>query len=424
MSYKLVLFVFALVRTRDVQDVAGQSATADLRGTAILPCKLTRKLTTDEVLEQISWQRKTKGKPQTDNFLTITKEKDNFVNGHDKRFQRIGTFADNNGTLRLSDVNLQDDGTYSCIFSIFPTGTVRMDIPLHVLVTPKTSIDDALPRLGEAEVPLATCTSAGSKPPAKVAWDTGALKDKVRATNNSTLHDNGTTTTVSTLMGKPTKEIYRRRLQCVISTEKLNTTISFEIQIYFCCRWEGCGISCRLYMNASGTNQRDIKTGEKKADPPLEVNITEGPMKDQVTCEADANPKADITWHRSDNPLLPSVTAEGATLTFKSKTSDLTTGSYQCKAINRYGSKESTLYVQHRGSCKDGWIAFSLLLAIVAIMAIVAAVALYKHGVLKLPRLLVFEREQVPTSSPAELAGEDVPDHREGGTSRQQNAEV
>ncbi|XP_047226062.1 poliovirus receptor isoform X3 [Girardinichthys multiradiatus] len=301
MSYKLVLFVFALVRTRDVQDVAGQSATADLRGTAILPCKLTRKLTTDEVLEQISWQRKTKGKPQTDNFLTITKEKDNFVNGHDKRFQRIGTFADNNGTLRLSDVNLQDDGTYSCIFSIFPTGTVRMDIPLHVLVTPKTSIDDALPRLGEAEVPLATCTSAGSKPPAKVAWDTGALKDKVRATNNSTLHDNGTTTTVSTLMGKPTKEIYRRRLQCVISTEKLNTTISFEIQIYFCCRWEGCGISCRLYMNASGTNQRDIKTGEKKADPPLEVNITEGPMKDQVTCEADANPKADITWHRCGN---------------------------------------------------------------------------------------------------------------------------
>ncbi|XP_047226064.1 nectin-1 isoform X5 [Girardinichthys multiradiatus] len=268
MSYKLVLFVFALVRTRDVQDVAGQSATADLRGTAILPCKLTRKLTTDEVLEQISWQRKTKGKPQTDNFLTITKEKDNFVNGHDKRFQRIGTFADNNGTLRLSDVNLQDDGTYSCIFSIFPTGTVRMDIPLHVLVTPKTSIDDALPRLGEAEVPLATCTSAGSKPPAKVAWDTGALKDKVRATNNSTLHDNGTTTTVSTLMGKPTKEIYRRRLQCVISTEKLNTTISFEIQIYY---------------------------------PPLEVNITEGPMKDQVTCEADANPKADITWHRCGN---------------------------------------------------------------------------------------------------------------------------
>ncbi|MED6248251.1 hypothetical protein ATANTOWER_029905 [Ataeniobius toweri] len=140
-----------------------------------------------------------------------------------------------------------------------------MDIPLHVLVTPKTSIDDALPRLGEAEVPLATCTAASSKPPTKVAWDTSALKDKVRATNNSTLHDNGTTTTVSTLMGKPTKEIYRSRLQCVISTEKLNQTIPFEIQIYY---------------------------------PPLEVNITGGPMKDQVTCEADANPKADITWRR------------------------------------------------------------------------------------------------------------------------------
>ncbi|MEQ2316858.1 hypothetical protein AMECASPLE_036725 [Ameca splendens] len=232
MSYKLLVFVFALVWTRDVQDVARQSATVELGSTAILPCKLTRELTTDEILEQISWQRKTKGKPQTDNFLTITKEKEKFVNGPDHRFQRIGIFADNSGTLQLSDVNLQDDGTYSCIFSIFPTGTVRMDIPLHVLVTPKSSIGDALPRLGEAEVPLATCTAASSKPPAKVAWDTGALKDKVRATNNSTLHDNGTTTTVSTLMGKPTKEIHRSRFQCVISTEKLNQTIPFEIQIY------------------------------------------------------------------------------------------------------------------------------------------------------------------------------------------------
>ncbi|KAM4731198.1 poliovirus receptor isoform 2-T2 [Anableps anableps] len=313
MLRKLLLLMSALVCSRDARaQVTGGSATVEVGGTAILPCKLTQSLTAGQSMLQISWQRKTKGKPKTDNFITIKEDEVVFVNGQDKRFQYIGKFADHNGALQLSNVKLMDAGTYTCIFSIFPFGNPSTSIPLTVLVPLQTSVNDTLPTLGNKEVPLATCTAAGFNPPADVLWKTDGLKDKVRWTNNSTLDVSDTTTTVSTLLGKPTKEINRSRVQCVIFSEKLNQTLPFEIQIYY---------------------------------PPLKVNIKKGPVKDLgFTCEAEGNPNPNITWSRSGNPLPPAVTVQGATLTFEKKSTDLA-GLYQCEANNSYGSKESFLYV-------------------------------------------------------------------------------
>lgn len=100
--------------------------------TTILPCKLPQPLKDHETLEQISWKRVTKGKPQTDNFLTIKSGKVQFVNGDDKRFKFIGDFSQKNGSLQLSNINLEDEGAYTCIFSVFPDGTPKEDIHLSV----------------------------------------------------------------------------------------------------------------------------------------------------------------------------------------------------------------------------------------------------------------------------------------------------
>lgn len=102
------------------------------------------------------------------------------------------------------------------------------------LVPPVMHLEDNHPTLGNEEVSLVTCTAAGSKPPAEVKWLTGALADKMRATTSSTEHANGTTTTVSTLLGVPTREINQHLVRCVITSAALSKeeTLPFTTQVY------------------------------------------------------------------------------------------------------------------------------------------------------------------------------------------------
>lgn len=93
---------------------------------------------------------------------------------------------------------------------------------------------DNHPTVGTKEVPLVTCTAAVSKPPAEVKWITGSLAKKVEVTTNFTTHDNGTTTTVSSLLGIPTREINNHLVQCVITNTALSKEVilDFSMQIY------------------------------------------------------------------------------------------------------------------------------------------------------------------------------------------------
>uniref|UniRef100_I3J682 Ig-like domain-containing protein n=1 Tax=Oreochromis niloticus TaxID=8128 RepID=I3J682_ORENI len=111
--------------------VIGGSVTVIQGGTAILPCHV---IDTNDDLTQISWQRRTREKPRNDNFLTILpREGAQFVNGGDDRFKYIGNFNNKNGTLQLSNVALKDEGRYTCIFTFFPSGNQKTEIPLNLL---------------------------------------------------------------------------------------------------------------------------------------------------------------------------------------------------------------------------------------------------------------------------------------------------
>ena len=105
---------------------------------------------------------------------------------------------------------------------------------ITLLVPPVIRVKDNLPTLADKEVCIATCTAAGSKPPANVTWLTGSLAGNLRATANSTHHDNGTTTTVSYLFGVPTKTIHQQVVHCVVTSPALSkeTKINFTIQVY------------------------------------------------------------------------------------------------------------------------------------------------------------------------------------------------
>uniref|UniRef100_A0A671WBV8 Ig-like domain-containing protein n=1 Tax=Sparus aurata TaxID=8175 RepID=A0A671WBV8_SPAAU len=116
----ILIFIFLMV--------TGGNKTVAQGGTVVLPCKLI------DTLSQISWQRTTRGKPQNEHFFSILPtDGPKFVNGHDKRFEFIGIFDDNNGSLQFANVTLMDEGIYTCIFTLFPSGNHETEIPLNLL---------------------------------------------------------------------------------------------------------------------------------------------------------------------------------------------------------------------------------------------------------------------------------------------------
>ncbi|XP_039861488.1 nectin-2-like isoform X3 [Simochromis diagramma] len=340
-----IISALLLTRETNTLHVIGGSVTVVQGGTAILPCQIIH---TDDDLTQITWQRTTREKPHNDNFITVQpREGPRFVNRHDDRFKYIGDFNNKNATLQLSSVALKDESSYTCIFTLFPSGNQKTEIPLIVIVPPFTHIKDNFPTLGTEEVLFGTCMAAGSKPPAEVRWLTGALGDNVRTTTNSIKYDNGTTTTVSSLFGVPIREINGHQVECVISGDSLTKeeTLPFTIQVYF---------------------------------SPTEVNITVI-SEDSFECLTEANPSANFIWSRSGESLLQSaVRVEGAKLQLLSLNSDLN-GLYQCEASNAYGSKHGRLHVHvASGACSAAWALFLVLLFLSVVGT--AAWCFYKSG--------------------------------------------
>ncbi|XP_019208171.1 nectin-4 isoform X1 [Oreochromis niloticus] len=343
----VLLAVLLLGSGADALQVIGGSVTVVQGDTAVLPCKL-RLIDTTEDLTQITWQKRTREKPSNDNFITVgPSQEPQFVHRRDDRFKYIGNFNDKNGTLQFSNVALKDEGSYTCIFTLFPGGTKKTEIPLKVNVPPFTSVMDNLPTLDTEEVLFATCTAAGSRPPAEVRWLTGVLGDKLRTTTNYIHYSNGTTTTVSSLFGVPTREINGHQVQCVISSYAMSTeeTLPFIIQVYF---------------------------------SPTEVNM-KAISGHSFECVTEANPNANFTWSRYGQSLLPSVVkVEGAKLQVLSLTSDLN-GLYQCEASNTYGRKYGQLYVHVASeACSAAWALFGVLLSLNVIGA--AAWCFHKSG--------------------------------------------
>uniref|UniRef100_A0A3P9J7B5 Ig-like domain-containing protein n=1 Tax=Oryzias latipes TaxID=8090 RepID=A0A3P9J7B5_ORYLA len=221
---------------------------------AILPCHIS----TNDHLSQITWQRTIKGKAPDDVFLIIQPKIGlKYRNKKDFRFEFIGNFNDKNGTLKFSNVTLKDEGSYSCIFSLFPGGTPSRNSQLVILE-------------GNEEVPLATCTAAASKPKAEVRWIKGSLEGKVREELKETQHANGTTTTWSTLLGKPGREMNGQLVQCVISSEATNEEI-LETNIQVHCKY--LQTSSKAYYSVKVRNAERItnaglegKTGHRWKD--------------------------------------------------------------------------------------------------------------------------------------------------------------
>ncbi|XP_052349315.1 nectin-1-like [Oncorhynchus keta] len=307
--------VILLIIQRDTEStrVIGECRNVVLGEDVDLFCRLVE---TTEDLEQITWQKSTLEETQKLHWLLIYRNGVIAPNGLSGRVQFIGNPSENLGSIRITAVRLLDEGTFTCIFSVFPSGTYTTEIRLTVLVPPVVSVTvDVPPVVGEKEVILVTCVAAGAKPQADVKWKTGTLGSLLKTVTNSTQHANGTTTVLSHLLGVPTRAANQQQVQCVVNQSALATENSFNYTI-------------------------DIHY------PPQTVNITlSETSQPSALCVADGNPQPNYTWSREGQPWPgSSVRAEGGTLILLRLSSELN-GLYVCEASNPYGRATGSLYV-------------------------------------------------------------------------------
>ncbi|XP_056905779.1 nectin-1-like isoform X7 [Takifugu flavidus] len=306
-------FLMTLGTTVGAPSVVGRDVSVIQGETGVLLCSV---IDTNDSVSQISWEKHTRGHPQNSEFVTITPGSGlKVINGDSDRVKFIGNIDDKNGSLELSGITLMDEGIYTCAFTLYPGGIPEKTISLNVFVPPVSSLVDNHPVLGDKEVSLATCTAAGSKPPATVSWLFGNLPGNLTTIRNAIEHHNGTVTTVSSLVGVPSRELDQQLVQCVVTSKATkDQTLPFTIQIYF---------------------------------PPSEVNINEQ-LDGSFSCDTAAKPKPEIVWTRIDGSWPESsVTVKDGRLKFLTMDASLN-GLYQCEASNEYGSKYGRLYVHNK----------------------------------------------------------------------------
>ncbi|XP_051565871.1 nectin-4-like isoform X1 [Myxocyprinus asiaticus] len=301
----LFLIVLSCSSTAGV-NVVGHD-TAVLNGqNATLFSQLTE---TKDNITSIVWQKKTREDPEKKTFFIIRQDgKTEHRNGLGDRVKFIGNIAEKKGSIQLVEMRILDEGIYTCIFNLFPSGPFETNINVTVLVPPVVILTEKAPVAGNLEVTLASCFACNARPAAEVFWRLGALNNSLRTETSHTVHPNGTVTVVSILLGVPVKYLNQRMVQCVAKHNTLTKELDYTISIHY-----------------------PPETLMIFADSPTEFH-----------CKVDGNPILTYTWSSRENKITPYY--EGSKLLIPRLSSDFN-GLYICNASNKYGSSSGSLYL-------------------------------------------------------------------------------
>ncbi|XP_036426384.1 nectin-1-like isoform X2 [Colossoma macropomum] len=318
--------------------VIGLGATVKAGDEATLFCQLVE---TNERLTRITWQKRTRETLTNKNFFIINSDgKTENINGLGVRTEFIGNIQETTGTILLKNVTLLDEGVYTCIFNIFPSGPFETEIHLSVLVSPVVGVTtDVIPVVGESEVTLATCTAAIARPAAVVSWSLGALSNSVKVQTNISADPDGSFTVQSFLIGEASKDLNQQKVQCLVNHTSLNEELilDYTLIIHY---------------------------------PPQVVSII--PVNVPTTskefqCIVDANPQPTFTWSRENKVLSSPVNADRLIIPLTSDSNGL----YICNVSNQYGNGIGTLYVNVSRECTAVcWSLFIILLGVTAVFLI------------------------------------------------------
>ncbi|XP_062995060.1 nectin-1 isoform X2 [Elgaria multicarinata webbii] len=225
------------------------------------------------------------------------------------------------GTIRLSGLELEDEGVYICEFATFPSGNRENQLNLTVLAKPTNRMESTtsplIARAGMTEkILVATCTSSNGKPPSTVTWDT---KLKGEAEFQEIRNSNGTITVISRYRLLPSREAHRQQLMCVVNYQLDRFTDSMTLNVLYEPEVRIDGFDGNWYLN-----RKDVK----------------------LTCISDANPPATLyQWKLMNGSLPDNVEVQNSTLFFKGPVTYSLAGTYVCEATNTIGTRSGLVEV-------------------------------------------------------------------------------
>ncbi|KAM4605212.1 cell adhesion molecule 3, partial [Polymixia lowei] len=225
-------------------------------------------------------------------------------------------------SITITEVQLSDEGEYTCSIFTMPVRTARATVTvLGVPGEPQISgFEEEVQEGGKVTL---TCSSTGSKPPAKLRW---YREDQELQ---------GRPDVVESTPGEPTYK--------VVSELTLEVSRSDDNALIIC-----------------AVDHPSLSPGDKRSERPLRVlftpNVQIQPESDlpregekfQLECMGNGNPEpSSYNWEKKDGELPPLAKVDGAFLRFESlNKSD--NGVYLCQANNDIGKSqgEYTLLVQ------------------------------------------------------------------------------
>lgn len=270
-------------------------------------------------ITQVTWQKATNGSKQNVaiynpamgvSVLAPYRERVEFLRP---------SFMD--GTIRLSHLELEDEGVYICEFATFPAGNRESQLNLTVMAKPTSWIEgtQAVLRAKKGQddkVLVATCTSANGKPPSVVSWET---RLKGEAEYQEIRNPNGTVTVISRYRLVPSREAHQQSLACVVNyhmdrfRESLTLNVQYEPEVTI------QGFDGNWYLQ-----RMDVR----------------------LTCKADANPPAtEYHWTTLNGSLPRGVEAQNRTLFFRGPINYSLAGTYVCEATNSIGTRSGQVEV-------------------------------------------------------------------------------
>ncbi|XP_067890246.1 nectin-3-like isoform X2 [Heterodontus francisci] len=339
--------------------VNGGKIVRSLGDNALLPCTID----TEQVIAQVMWQQKRD--EQRRNFFTAV-----FTNGKEIKYDdifdgRMTYFGKEgkNASIYLKNITLRDEGTYTCIFTLFPDGPVEEEIQLIVRVPPTVTVQTyPVPSLADcSEHILVTCTAANAKPAADITWETPFTLHANQTIAPSAA--NGTVTVSSQFHLCPNRSLHGQNIFCVVEHPTLNASKRFpyKLNIYY---------MSSLIVKAQKTEEGGL----------------------HLVCDADANPPATkYIWTKENGPIPEGVRTENDQLKLPKLTPDLN-GLYRCEASNTVGTAFGSLYLHTSEHQPRQYIVLFIIIVVLLIMLGILGFLYYK----KIP----ISKEVSPKESP------------------------